>query len=543
MLRQHERQSQDIRTDAIAMAIKKMGEGCEGCAYGYFNLARTHGATEEEIERAITGMPNSSGNALSRADALKLAAIGAARIGALAAASTAFPQLVTHTAVARTGAASGAQVIWVIAQMSQGTVRLIGIAADGGIVGQINPADTHVLRSLDGASLYVLSAPMGGMNVGSSSTPMTSATHVDVYDAATGTVRTTIPGRTISLGSGPNGFEALVPALSSDGRYLAVLRQVNFIVTANVGSVLKPFPDGTTRTITIDQVAVINGLEVFDLVATRSVDYIQLDSSPSNGLGGRIMLGPDSRTIYVFTSDRAVTASAKAITFDGSALRVSAQAVDRLDGHAIPTIGPAIGSTQRILSDGRTLVRLGPSTVQLFDLSNLTLTQHVDLPLLNQSAKAYPSIALFASDESIVYVVNVANATVQAVNVATRTLGARLTLPPETQNPAAPSTIRFAASLWGASLSADGNYLYLIDGRGGDGVWVLHLPDLQVVAHWLAGHYLRSVTSSVDRQTVFAVELDGSMVYALDTVGNVTSTTPTGANVYGVIGSDTAQFA
>lgn len=36
MPRQHERQSQDIRTDAIAMAIKKMGEGCEGCAYGYF---------------------------------------------------------------------------------------------------------------------------------------------------------------------------------------------------------------------------------------------------------------------------------------------------------------------------------------------------------------------------------------------------------------------------------------------------------------------------------------------------------------------------
>lgn len=358
------------------------------------NLARKHGATEEEIERAITGMPNRSGNALSRADALKLAAIGAARIGALAAASTAFPQLVIHTAAAHTGAASGAQVIWVIAQTSQGTVRLIGIVADGGIVGQINPADTHVLRSPDGASLYVLSAPMGGMNVGSSSTPMTSATHVDVYDAAMGTVRTTIPGRTISLGSGPNGFEALVPALSSDGRYLAVLRQVNFVVTSNVGSVLKPLPDGTTRTITVDQVAVVNGLEVFDLVASRSVDYIQLDSSPSNGLGGRIMFGPDGRTIYVFTSDRAFTASAKAITFDGSALRVSAQAVDRLDGRAIPPIGPAIGSTQRILSDGRTLVRLGPSTIQLFDLSNLTLTQHVDFPLLNQSAKAYPSVSL-----------------------------------------------------------------------------------------------------------------------------------------------------
>jgi hypothetical protein len=51
MIRQ--RNSAQIRQDAINMAIKKANQGCLGCAQNYFELARKHGATEEEIYQSI----------------------------------------------------------------------------------------------------------------------------------------------------------------------------------------------------------------------------------------------------------------------------------------------------------------------------------------------------------------------------------------------------------------------------------------------------------------------------------------------------------
>jgi len=523
------RQPANIRADALSMAVKKLGSGCEGCAQSYVKLAREHGATEEDIEQAIAGAADGAGNAISRADALKLAAVGATRIAALAVAGTALPQLALQAA-ARTTATNGAQVLWVIALTPQGTVQL-----------------THILRSQDGASLYVLSAPMGGMG-GSSATPtptpatMTSTTRVDTYDAATGALRTTITGQAISLGLGPDGYEVLTPALSPDGRYLAVLRQIYFIVTPNIGTVLKALPDGTTRTITLNQTTVIDGLEMFDLSAGRSLGYIQLDVSPNNQLSGQILFAPDGHSLYVFTSDRDSNASAARIAFDGATLRAMAQAKNGKDGHAITSLGPSISPSNRIQADGRTLFRFGVSSVEMFDLTNLTRVQQVDITPLNMTARPVPSVALFSSDGTMLYVANVGNATVQAVDLAAKTLGGRLTLPVITPSPTAPD-MRFAAGLQGASLSADGSRLYLIDGRGGDGIAVLSLPNLQVVDHWLAGQYLRAVQPSLDGQTVFAVGFDDGLVHALDSGGHVLSTTPTGTPVYGVIGSQTAQFA
>ncbi len=80
MIRQRQRDVVSIRADAINMAIKKALEGCLGCAESYFKLARQHGATEEDIERAITDALDEGRLRVSRRDVLKLAALGAASL-------------------------------------------------------------------------------------------------------------------------------------------------------------------------------------------------------------------------------------------------------------------------------------------------------------------------------------------------------------------------------------------------------------------------------------------------------------------------------
>ncbi len=72
LLRQ--RTSTQIRRDAIKMAIQKANQGCLSCAHNYFDLAKQHGASEEEIAQAINKAALPAGRGLSRRDMLKLAA-------------------------------------------------------------------------------------------------------------------------------------------------------------------------------------------------------------------------------------------------------------------------------------------------------------------------------------------------------------------------------------------------------------------------------------------------------------------------------------
>lgn len=71
-----EKRPEDIATDALAVAAKKAEEGCEGCAAGYARLAIENGATENQVEAALSKV-------LSRGSLLKL--IGVATAGIVAA--------------------------------------------------------------------------------------------------------------------------------------------------------------------------------------------------------------------------------------------------------------------------------------------------------------------------------------------------------------------------------------------------------------------------------------------------------------------------
>lgn len=47
------RDSHSVKTDALALASQKAAAGCRECAQGYIDLARTHGATPDEIRQAL----------------------------------------------------------------------------------------------------------------------------------------------------------------------------------------------------------------------------------------------------------------------------------------------------------------------------------------------------------------------------------------------------------------------------------------------------------------------------------------------------------
>src|SRR5947209_6120011 len=74
MLRQ--RNVEQIRTDAIKVGIQKAKNGCISCAESYFECARQHGATEEEICQALEAVTKTTGKRLSRRDLIKIAAAG-----------------------------------------------------------------------------------------------------------------------------------------------------------------------------------------------------------------------------------------------------------------------------------------------------------------------------------------------------------------------------------------------------------------------------------------------------------------------------------
>ncbi|MBA2284206.1 MAG: hypothetical protein H0W02_01850 [Ktedonobacteraceae bacterium] len=84
------RSSEQIHVDAVKMGIQKVRSGCFSCAEGYFELARQHGATDEEIRQALDAVASTPDKDLSRRELIKL--IGAGGL-ALSAAG-----LITHRA-------------------------------------------------------------------------------------------------------------------------------------------------------------------------------------------------------------------------------------------------------------------------------------------------------------------------------------------------------------------------------------------------------------------------------------------------------------
>lgn len=507
-----------IRADAITMAIKKGKEGCPGCAREYFDVARRHGATEGEIQQAIGAASSDSPDGVSRRELLKLAALGAARMAVLSAAAGIVPQMVVQTAAAQS--ADGSQIAWGRAETSADTQEMIGIAPSGGVVSQIDVRDASILRSPDGTVLYAVST---------SKTGATATAMIGIYSAATGALQQTVTGRPLSVGH-ERGVDAVSGALSADGHYLALLHQT-MVVTPTGRQVTKRDAQGTQGSIAVDNISIVNGVEIIDLIAGRSLGYLQFDAAADNLLGGQIVVAPNGQSLYAFTLAGSLIPSVTVVQFDGQSLHPGPRATQGQNGHAISAGGSGFRAATRILPDNRTLIRVVGATVQWFDLSGLTLTASIGIPQPTSRAKVAPRYTLFSADGAMLYILNAADDTVQVIDTLQRTSGGSAVLPTGES-----ATAVMAGARGGAVLSRDGTRLYAISGRGGDGIVVVSLPDLTILGHWLEGVYLRAVWLSQDQQTIYAAGLTNGQVYTVGNDGHIISATPVGATIYDFVG-------
>ena len=109
MLRQ--RTSEQIRTDAIRMGVKKGEDGCLPCMNSYFDLARQNGASQEEIQQALDNLEGTGNKGVMRRDLLKMAAASglAAVAGKLAIGTAEYSMGQAHAITAWWGTDSSSQ--------------------------------------------------------------------------------------------------------------------------------------------------------------------------------------------------------------------------------------------------------------------------------------------------------------------------------------------------------------------------------------------------------------------------------------------------
>lgn len=338
-------------------------------------------------------------------------------------------------------------------------------------------------------------------------------------------------GQPLAVGN-ERGFDALAATISTDGRYLALLHQSSF-VTPTGNQITKVDAAGQQHTIFLDNVTVINGVEIIDLAAARTLDYLQLDAAPDNLVGGTIEVAPDNKGVYVFTLTGSLIPVATAVQFDGQTLRGRARVINGQNGHGVPAGGPGFRSATHIRPDSQALVQVVSSTVQWFDLNSSTLTGSLDVSQPARAGTGKPSSmgTLFSPDGSTLYVTDAASDTIQAIDLANHVRSSSSTLPTQ-NNPAAIS----AGASGGAALSPDGKYLYVISGRGGDGFFIVRATDLSVVGHALPGVYVRALWPSPDAQTVFAAGLADGRVYTTGNDGQTRNATQTGVSLEGFVG-------
>lgn len=491
------RETRKIRRDALAMATRKLADGCDPCAQGYLDLARKHGAKDEEIRAAReAGTKSSTELALTRRSFVQGAAVATATI----AAQTLMPQGVF--ALTSAGTAATAYVAGNGAQRHAGQVRLVGVDESGRVVANLPyPAD-GVLRSAAGDYLY-------GLTVRRSS--IACYTVVDIYRASDGSIQRSIAGREIALGI-PDDSDTVYGALNDGGSHLAVLHQIRRSSgTTSVGSKTAQDKQGIK---TYSEVVIANSVEVFDLRNGRSMAYLELGAETTNMAGGQILFGPES-TIVAFTFNRKFQDSLHHLHFDGTRLSLVGRGTHGEQGHVLPPAGLPGRAAARILNDGSTVVRFWPEDyVQWLTLDGLTLKSELHMGH-DEMAKPLPPQGLFSADGQYLYVGNSFTGSLKAVDLSSREVVAQAALP----HPDANAVGQFRhPGRPGAAISGDGKKLYLVDVRTEPaGIWTFELPTLKVAGFWSPERPVSAVWLGKD--TLFALGTDRN-VYGVRSDGS-----------------------
>lgn len=491
------REAHKIRRDALAMATRKLADGCDPCAQGYFDLARKHGAKEGEIRAAReAGTKSSTQLALTRRSFVQGAAVATATL----AAQTFMPKDVF--ALTSAGTAAIAYVAGNGAKQHAGQIRLVGVEESGRLVVNLPyPAD-GVLRSPGGEYMY-------GLTVRRSSTAC--YTVVDIYRASDGSLQRSIAGREIALGI-PEDSDTVYGALDEAGWHLAVLHQTRRSsgTTSEAGPETAKAKQGIK---TYSQVLIANTVEVFDLRNARSMAYLELGAETTNMAGGQILFGQESN-IVVFTFNHKFQDSLHHLRFDGTRLALVGSGTNGEEGRVIPPAGLPGRAATRVLADGSTVVRFWPEDyVQWLSLDGLTLKKelHMGHDLM---AKPLPPQGFFSADGQYLYVANSFIGSVKTVDLLSGEVVATTALP----QPGVNATGQFRhPGHPGAVISRDGNKLYLVDVRTEPaGIWTFDLPKLTVAGFWSPERPVSAVWLGKD--TLFALGTDRN-IYGLRSDG------------------------
>lgn len=524
-----QRTEEEIRTNALRLGAEKLAEGCNGFAEQHFALARRHGATEEEI---ATAHANAEQLSLNRRDLLRLAAASAA---GLASTSISSPLITLYApSVVSAQSSAGAQVAWIRAVRSpnpsagQPTVRLVGISPSGSIAAQIDPAPGAILRVPDGTQIVEVTTRLG-------STTATSV--VDLFDAATGHMIREITGGSLALhGSKDQNFDGPALAVSPDGRLLAVLHQLHGIQPGTEQQVTKAGPSANTSiSLTTGHQLVAYSVELYDLQAGQLLSSYDLGAAANNNLIGYLVFAPSGSALHVFTTQDLGPQQRRNLTITtlsvaSGQLQPEKQASNGASGQTLPAEEVAGPPTLRFLSDGTTLVRFDvPNHVRFFGAAVPALIADLDVGTDPPKRNAWP-LGIFTPKGATLYVVNSRTGTIRVVDLASRALTRTTTVPLGglTQTPQGRPALNDAVAV-----SPEGARMYLIDGRAGTGLTVLHLPDLQLEATWQADKAVMGVWLAPDGQTVFARTLN--QVYTLNQGGTLIAVAPVGSDIFGFL--------
>jgi len=508
---------ESVRATALAKGAEQVVVAdCPTCAEGYFALARSLGATEDDIQGAIRAAEvRHAILLLNRRSFLKMTAAGAVAVG-LGIAGHTVPLRAAARLDAGMQSAASTGAVWVHAYRSPlpgkdvPQTRLIGISGDGEVIATVDPLSGTPLRSADGNVVAIVT------------TGQDQRVEITVLDAQSGTRVRTISAKTLADSDGADS--EITTALSADGRLLALVAH-----TVSIAS-------GTSRTISKGGAYGVDAFQVNvgDQRSSLTVELLRLTDGASSG----VMVLEDQSSLAGFVQPLFRQDGLQLlVTYvrDNQALlrlfSTTDMSLDEVDAgtleraalpYGIPSVVTQPLRTRFLRNPGRVVSFINTEQVAVIDAGSLGTVRGI--PVAPESWRRGEPTLIIAADGTEGYSVLPHGVAVQFVDLAT---AAALTLQVTSvaEAPVAPfASVPFNAVAY-QPLS---RRLLLSHSAAQGGISVIDIAAQSVSDEWIEDEPVAGVWSSADEQRVAALDASGAL-HLLDAQGAEVGTVPIGS--------------